>query len=49
MVPFGTGRMAVGIERRQFISALGSATVAWPPVVRTQHSNLHGLISPPGN
>ena len=49
LIPGGPGLMAIGIGRRQFLSALGSAVVAWPPVVRTQQPILHGLISPPRN
>jgi len=30
VTPLGSGQMAIGIGRRQFISALGSAAVAWP-------------------
>jgi hypothetical protein len=30
MIPLGTGHMARGIGRRQFISAIGGASLAWP-------------------
>jgi hypothetical protein len=30
MILLGTDQLAIGIGRRQFVSALGSASVAWP-------------------
>jgi hypothetical protein len=36
MIAVGTGRMAIGIGRRQFISALGGSAFARPVAVRAQ-------------
>jgi hypothetical protein len=33
VIPLGMGQMAIGVGRRQFISALGGALLAWPPAV----------------